>query len=880
MTTMDSRPRTRLSFEARCEIVTTVREGGLSANEAAAAFGVHRSTVYRLLGRFAVGGWEDLRDRPSTPARQPRRLPVEADGVDEERPAAIEAPLELDPSLATRVWRQLRTSVAFCLGLLNLHGVAFRFAGFCLVGAIGIAINTALFAAGTDWLGLPYAAAGFVGVQGATLWNYLFLDAWVFSGRAYARPRFARVCSFFIVTNAAIAVSAPVLFGLSNLGVTHFRASVLSVGTLTVVRFVVADRWIWGAAGDHSGGRSAERASQDLKKSARREADVIVTEANAEARKVLPDAITKKEQVMGDMRRVQAVLRSALAVVEKTPADAGDEEAEKAPAASFSSSHLPARVRGFRWRTPSVFGRRWAAAGLVATASLAFWATALSVPSWASSERKATASVAPPPTLEELDRSLAWADNYLSGLYKSVGPTSAVMSEYYGLPLRVYLPRYNRWLLAGRDRMAVVDSSDNLFDSERSSIDFRSPRAKHSPELEVILDWNASPNHYTITLVNRGFEDLQTSAHVYLGGVFLGRFSSQNVGQSLTRTFAKDALGQLQSFRYTVRHGSQLGQNYFAYRSELQKSTLLTNVIRGAGFALNYDTTAPIWAKGETYPDGMLYDGGSGGLNAYHDCRATLPSSTMSYPYRSKVCVASSVYVWLSHLDTLAPAEQAIHVLNKYENPETTIRNRRFPLGLPVGWSPTASIPNAETPLSIARDLEAKFRQLGFGIPTCVSASYCSTDASAIRTFQFGALETLLAYRFGQNVSRSYADAIARIALAVQVHDDGLIRSEHGSYYRPATIGSFYLKWDSADRLSFPHPGASQSLIGLLYKNFDMPAEYGGIIPSNAESTLTAYAFLVLYRCERYRVGCERRSAERQVLAASGEAAHKTGGAW
>jgi cell division initiation protein len=59
---------------------------------------------------------------------------------------------------------------------------------------------------------------------------------------------------------------------------------------------------------------SAERASQDLKESARREADVIVTEANAEARKVLRDAITEKEQVMGDVRRVQALLRSALAI--------------------------------------------------------------------------------------------------------------------------------------------------------------------------------------------------------------------------------------------------------------------------------------------------------------------------------------------------------------------------------------------------------------------------------------------------------------------------------------------------------------------------------------------------------------------------------------
>jgi len=86
---------------------------------------------------------------------------------------------------------------------------------------------------------------------------------------------------------------------------------------------------------------SAERASQDLKESARREADVIVTEANAEARKVMRDAITEKEHLMGDVRRVQALLRSALAVVDETPAagttDTADvDDAAGAPNATAS----------------------------------------------------------------------------------------------------------------------------------------------------------------------------------------------------------------------------------------------------------------------------------------------------------------------------------------------------------------------------------------------------------------------------------------------------------------------------------------------------------------------------------------------------------------
>jgi cell division initiation protein len=76
---------------------------------------------------------------------------------------------------------------------------------------------------------------------------------------------------------------------------------------------------------------SAERASQDLKEAARREAGVIVSEANAEARKLMRDAITEKEQLMGDVRRVQALLRSALAVVDESPVDERASSTTSAP---------------------------------------------------------------------------------------------------------------------------------------------------------------------------------------------------------------------------------------------------------------------------------------------------------------------------------------------------------------------------------------------------------------------------------------------------------------------------------------------------------------------------------------------------------------------
>jgi len=68
--------RKRLSWESRCEIVAAI-EGGVSPPLAAAGGGCSRATAYRLWGRYRQGGWAALRDRSSTPRRQPRRLPVE-----------------------------------------------------------------------------------------------------------------------------------------------------------------------------------------------------------------------------------------------------------------------------------------------------------------------------------------------------------------------------------------------------------------------------------------------------------------------------------------------------------------------------------------------------------------------------------------------------------------------------------------------------------------------------------------------------------------------------------------------------------------------------------------------------------------------------------
>jgi cell division initiation protein len=62
---------------------------------------------------------------------------------------------------------------------------------------------------------------------------------------------------------------------------------------------------------------SAERASAELKEQARREADLILGEAHAEARAVQRNAQAENERLSTESRKVRAQLRAALEAIEE-----------------------------------------------------------------------------------------------------------------------------------------------------------------------------------------------------------------------------------------------------------------------------------------------------------------------------------------------------------------------------------------------------------------------------------------------------------------------------------------------------------------------------------------------------------------------------------
>jgi cell division initiation protein len=85
---------------------------------------------------------------------------------------------------------------------------------------------------------------------------------------------------------------------------------------------------------------SAERAASQLKEQARKEAEIILAEAHAEARKVQHDARSENERLVVDSRRIKAQLAGALEMIDDAQ-DAADAapKAEGDPQNTWPGEH-------------------------------------------------------------------------------------------------------------------------------------------------------------------------------------------------------------------------------------------------------------------------------------------------------------------------------------------------------------------------------------------------------------------------------------------------------------------------------------------------------------------------------------------------------------
>jgi len=143
-----------------------------------------------------------------------------------------------------RLAGQLREGPRTRAGRIN---EAVRFVGFGLVGLTGIGVNTAALWFFYHELSLNHLLGASLATQGSTGWNFLLVDSLIYRRRAHG-SRGGRAIRFFLMNNLLLLARLPVLEGLVRWGVSLLTANAITLVLLFVVRFVLSDRAIFGAA--------------------------------------------------------------------------------------------------------------------------------------------------------------------------------------------------------------------------------------------------------------------------------------------------------------------------------------------------------------------------------------------------------------------------------------------------------------------------------------------------------------------------------------------------------------------------------------------------------------------------------------------------------
>lgn len=309
--------------------------------------------------------------------------------------------------------------------------------------------------------------------------------------------------------------------------------------------------------------------------------------------------------------------------------------------------------------------------------------------------------------------------------------------------------------------------------------------------------------------------------------------------------------GALGTFRYSLRNANYLAAMMYAKRGgpgsiEFERAGKIYNSIYGAFYGLGsiYEIYAPMdGSSSNSWPDDFMFTN-----NAYIDCSLYQHGvDTYPYPkfepykyfYESKVCLNRPAYITLSRLDYLAPALQAIHILNKYNDPDHQYAN------------PDTTKP-LTTPRLMARWLESKWN--GTGIPAYgKDASY----SSGVRTNAFALLETFLGYKYNDTTSRSWADLTMSKLYQVQwgyapnPNNYGWAIG-NGWLKRPAYNGSILLSWKAYPDINYGYGLPDAQYLQDLLDLFSMPAETLNKAPSNAETSISAWFVYYWYWYYKY----------------------------
>src|SRR5215217_8324123 len=158
-----------------------------------------------------------------------------------------EVPIQFGHRNAGESKASLSETIKFFRGLyrLRMAGNA-NFVRFLLVGVSGLVVNSLALYAFTELASLPILISAAIATQVSTLWNFGLTETWVFGKRETERPFLQRLVGFLLVNNLLLVVRGPIMTLLVDRGGVHYLvANLVSLFAMTVLRYLLADKWIW-----------------------------------------------------------------------------------------------------------------------------------------------------------------------------------------------------------------------------------------------------------------------------------------------------------------------------------------------------------------------------------------------------------------------------------------------------------------------------------------------------------------------------------------------------------------------------------------------------------------------------------------------------------
>src|SRR6266508_2515588 len=175
-----------------------------------------------------------------------------------------EVPIQCGHRHAGESKASLKETIKFFRGLYRLRMVGNEnFLRFLLVGLTGLVVNSLALYAFTELAFIHYVISAAIATQVSTLWNFGLTETWVFGKRETERPFLQRLVSFLLINNLLLILRGPIItLMVGRLGIHYLISNLASLFVMTLLRYLLADKWIWNK--DHKPTTTTEERKADM----------------------------------------------------------------------------------------------------------------------------------------------------------------------------------------------------------------------------------------------------------------------------------------------------------------------------------------------------------------------------------------------------------------------------------------------------------------------------------------------------------------------------------------------------------------------------------------------------------------------------------------